>query len=96
MTDKTPKEIQTLIDNGYQPGNLASLPNDISNADRKRVEEWEAERANEVAKTVEGEKPVLHESHVELNPNQYGYAERNPLTNNGPQVDTDAKKSDKK
>lgn len=73
---KTDKFIEDLKANGYQEGDLSTLPSGISNADRKKVEQHEADLANEQMKAYRGQKPELSEFHVELNPNQYGYADR--------------------
>lgn len=74
MTDT--KFIEGLKSGGYVPGDLSTLPSDISDADRRKVEEYEAEQANERMKATQGQKPTLGQFHVELNPNQYGFAEQ--------------------
>jgi hypothetical protein len=76
MTKLSDKELGELKAVGYIEGDLSTLPNDTSEDQRRRVEQHEADRANEAVKGVHGEKPVLHTSHTILNPNQYGYAER--------------------
>lgn len=70
------KFITGLKSKGYIPGDLSTLPSDISDADRRKVEEYEAEQANERMKATQGQKPTLDQFHVELNPNQYGFAEQ--------------------
>lgn len=74
MTDT--KFIEGLKSGGYVPGDLSTLPSDISDADRRKVEQYEAEQANERMKATQGQKPTLGQFHVELNPNQYGFAEQ--------------------
>lgn len=83
------KFIEDLKANGYVEGDLSTLPADISESDRRKVEQHEAERANEAVKNVTGEKPPLQTFHTELNPNQYGYAEQQALGN--PVEDTNSK-----
>lgn len=70
------KFITDLKSKGYIPGDLSTLPSDISDADRRKVEQYEAEQANERMKATQGQKPTLGQFHVELNPNQYGFAEQ--------------------
>lgn len=95
---KTDKFIEDLKANGYVEGDLSTLPADISDADRRKVEQHEADRANEQMKAYRGQKPELSQHHVQLNPNQYGYAEtdiagdaetaakRKAATSNSPQT----------
>lgn len=75
------KFIEDLKAGGYIPGDLSTLPSDISEADRRKVEQYEADQANERMKNTQGQKPDLHNFHVELNPNQYGFAEQAALGN---------------
>lgn len=70
------KFIEDLKAGGYIPGDLSTLPSDISEADRRKVEQYEADQANERMKNTQGQKPDLQTFHVELNPNQYGFAEQ--------------------
>lgn len=70
------KFIDDLKANGYVEGDLSTLPQDISESDRRKVEKHEADLANEAVKGVHGEKPDLQTFHTELNPNQYGFAEQ--------------------
>jgi len=70
------KFIEDLKSKGYIPGDLSTLPSDISDADRLKVEQYEADQANERMKSTQGQKPELGKFHVELNPNQYGFAEQ--------------------
>lgn len=72
------KFIDDLKANGYREGDMSTLPSDISEADRRKVEQHEADLANERVKGVHGQKPVLQQHRVELNPNQYGFAETVP------------------
>lgn len=72
------KFIDDLKANGYREGDMSTLPSDISEADRRKVEQHEADLANERVKGVQGQKPVLQQHRVELNPNQYGFAETVP------------------
>jgi hypothetical protein len=76
MTKKTDKDIDDLKARGYQEGDLSTLPTDVDNDLRKKVEQHEADLANERMKNTEGQDPVLYEQPVILNPNQYGFAER--------------------
>lgn len=91
---KTDKFIEDLKANGYQVGDLSTLPSDISNADRKKVEQHEADLANEQMKAYRGQKPELSEFHVELNPNQYGYADRIEAPTQQAKPDKQATKTD--
>lgn len=70
------KFIADLKAKGYVQGDLSTLPSDISDADRRKVEQYEADQANERMKATQGKKPDLQEFHVSLNPNQYGFAEQ--------------------
>lgn len=71
------KFIADLKSKGYVQGDLSTLPSDISDADRRKVEQYEADQANERMKATQGQKPELGKFHVSLNPNQYGFAEKN-------------------
>lgn len=70
------KFIEDLKAGGYIPGDLSTLPSDISDADRRKVEQYEADQANERMKNTQGQKPELQTFHTQLNPNQYGFAEK--------------------
>lgn len=70
------KFIEDLKAGGYIPGDLSTLPSDISEADRRKVEQYEADQANERMKNTQGQKPELQTFHTQLNPNQYGFAEK--------------------
>jgi len=91
------KFIEDLKAGGYIPGDLSTLPSDISDADRRKVEQYEADEANKRMKNQQGQKPNLGEFHVELNPNQYGFAEQAAHGDDSADesVDKDEKKNDK-
>jgi len=91
------KFIEDLKAGGYIPGDLSTLPSDISDADRRKVEQYEADEANKRMKNQQGQKPNLGKFHVELNPNQYGFAEQAAHGDDSADepVDKDEKKNDK-